>query len=292
LVTPAHAGLAALAALFWGATYVISDLALETTPPLLFAALRFFFAALFIVVVPKPPVRWRILILGGLLHFAIPFGLIFIALDRGMPPGMTSLLVHIQAFFTIGIAMLMFGERLSRRDVLAALLGAFGLGLLIIERDGGLGILGPALILVAAVSVAGGNTVLKSLGKVDMLAVAVWMSLAATLPLFVLSLIFEGPAIIAATIAAPSWTLVGALAYSALFSSIAAVAIWGRLLTTYPAASIAPYFLLVPVFGIALAVLVVGESFTAQRVAGGALIFAGLAAATLRRKGAAVTRRG
>jgi O-acetylserine/cysteine efflux transporter len=146
--------------------------------------------------------------------------------------------------------------------------------------------------MVAAVSVAGGNTVLKSLGKVDMLAVAVWMSLAATLPLFVLSLIFEGPAIIAATIAAPSWTLVGALAYSALFSSIAAVAIWGRLLTTYPAASIAPYFLLVPVFGIALAVFVVGESFTAQRVAGGALIFAGLAAATLRRKGAAVTRRG
>ena len=104
-MTPAHAGLAALAALFWGATYVISDLALETTPPLLFAALRFFFAALFIMVVPKPPVRWRILILVGLLHFAVPFGLIFIALDRGMPPGMTSLLVHIQAFFTIGIAM-------------------------------------------------------------------------------------------------------------------------------------------------------------------------------------------
>ncbi len=287
MVTPAHAGLAALAALMWGGTYVVSALALETTPPLLFAALRFSCAALFVLVVPKPAVSWRILILGGLLHSAIPFGLIFVAMDRGMPPGVTSLLVHVQAFFTIGIAMLVFGERLGRRDVLAALLGAAGLGLLIAERDGGLGILGPVLIVVAALSVAGGNTVLKSLGKVNMLGVAVWMSLAAPLPLFALSLIFEGTAAIEATITAPSWTLLGALAYSALFSSIAAIAIWGRLLTTYPAASIAPYFLLVPVFGIALAVLIVGESFTSQRAAGAVLIFAGLAAATIRRRAVA-----
>ncbi len=86
MVTPAHAGLAALAALMWGSTYVISAFALETTPPLLFASLRFFCAALFVLVVPKPAVSWRFLILGGLLHSAIPFGLIFFAMDGGMPP--------------------------------------------------------------------------------------------------------------------------------------------------------------------------------------------------------------
>lgn len=282
-MTPAHAGLAALAAFFWGATYVVSDIALETTPPLLFASLRFVCASVFILVVPKPAVSWRILMIGGLLHSAIPFGLIFVAMDMGMPPGMTSLLVHIQAFFTIGIAMLVFGERLGKRDAVAALLGALGLGVLIIERDGGLGVLGPTMIVAAALSVAGGNSILKSLKNANMLGVAVWMSLAAPLPLFILSLIFEGTAAIEATISAPSWELLGALIYSALFSSIAAIVIWGRLLTTYPAASIAPYFLLVPVFGIAISVLTVGEGFTQQRAAGAALIFAGLAMATVRR---------
>ena len=273
--------LAVLAALIWGATFPVTAAALAETPPIYFAFLRFVGAAAFILVVPRPRVPWPTLALAGLLLGAGQYGFLFVSMTQGVSPGLASLLVHTQAFFTIVIAMVIFSEPLRWRHAVAIALALIGLGLLAADRFAAGGLAGLVLILFAALSGAAGNNILKSLDKADMLGVAVWMSLAPLLPLFALSLLFEADGAPLDLLARVSWTTAGAVVYSAVLATVAGFALWGRLLASYPAALVAPFFLLVPVFGMSLSALLLGESLSALQFGGAALIFFGLCVALL-----------
>ena len=76
-----------------------------------------------------------------------------------------------------------------------------------------------------------------------------------------------------------SWTTLGAIAYSAVLATVMVFAIWGRLLASYPAVKVAPFFLLVPVFGLGLSALLLGERLAGLQIAGAVLIFLGLSMA-------------
>ncbi len=279
--------LAVAAALIWGATFPISAIALESTPPIFFAFLRFLCAGAFVLVIPRPSVPWRTLIMLGMLLGAGQYGFMFVAMTRGISAGLASLLVHTQAFFTIFIAMIVFSERLNGRQIGAVLLALFGLACLVVNRAEAGALDGLALILVAALCGASGNNLLKSLDKVDMLGVAVWMSLAAPLPLLALSIWLEADGSARGLMSTISWETAGAVAYSAVLATVLVFAIWGRLLSTYSAVTVAPFFLLVPVFGLSLSALVLGERLSALQIWGAALIFVGLALALWPRRSAA-----
>lgn len=272
-------GLAVLAALIWGATFPISAVALSDTPPIFFAFLRFAAASLFIVIVPRPAVPWPTLLITGLLLGAGQYGFMFVAMAKGLPAGLASLLVHTQAFFTIGIAMLIFREPFRLRQGAALTFAITGLALLVFDRAEVGGALGLGLILLAALCGAVGNNLLKSLGQVDMFGVAVWMSLAAPLPLLALSMTFEANGSIRSLFTGVTWVTVAAVAYSAILATVFVFAIWGRLLAAYPAASVAPFFLLVPIFGIGLSALLLGETLTFRQIGGAVLVFIGLSVA-------------
>lgn len=275
-LTPRDLGFAIGAAFIWGATFPVTAIALDATPPIFFAFLRFLGAAAFVLVIPRPAVPWPKLLLIGLFLGVGQYGFMFVSMTQGISAGLASLLVHTQAFFTIVIAMVAFSERLHLRQVGALLLALAGLACLAADRAQGGALIGLALILIAAFCGASGNNLLKSLGKVDMLGVAVWMSLAAPLPLFLLSMLFESEGSITGLIDTISWEVVGAVAYSAVLATLLGFAIWGRLLATYSAAAVAPFFLLVPVFGMSLSALTLGERLSALQIAGALLIFVGL----------------
>lgn len=269
--------LAVLAALIWGATFPISALALENTPPLFFAFLRFLCAAAFIFVFPRPNVPWSTLLALGLMLGAGQFGFLFLSMAHGISAGLASLLVHTQALITVLLAAVFFSERIHPRQAVAIIMAMGGLGLFILDKAETSGLAGLFLILIAAFCGAGGNTVLKSMRRVDMRAVAVWMSVAAPLPLLAASIVFEMEAGPASLVGALTWGTAGAVAYSAILATVVVYSIWGKLLTTYSAAQVAPFFLLVPVFGIALSAILLGERLTVSQVGGGGLIFLGLA---------------
>ena len=268
--------LGVLAALIWGATFPITAVALDSTPPIFFAFLRFACAAMFVIVVPKPEIPWRYLLAAGLLLGAGQFGFMFYAMTKGISAGLASLLVHTQAFFTVAIAMVAFSERLRLRQVGALALALAGLGCFVVDRAEAGTLAGLGLILVAAFCGASGNNVLKSLGKVNMLGVAVWMSIASPLPLLAISISLEFDDI-GDMIKVVSWQTLVAVAYSAVLATVIAFAIWGRLLVTYSASMVAPFFLLVPVFGIGLSTILLDETMSQLEASGALLVFAGLA---------------
>lgn len=274
---PKHLFLALIVAAIWGFNFVAIKIALVSFPPLFLVVLRFAFAALLIAILPRPPVPWRQLVLVSVLLFLGQYALLFPAMAYGMPPGLASIVIQIQAFFTILIAALFLRERPTARQ----LLGAFtaGVGLLIIGVNLGVDVtvLGLGLSIASAVSWAFGNVLLRRVGQVDMLPLIAWLSLIPPLPLLGISLIMEGPTALITAIHSVTWLTSGAVLYIAFISTVVGFAIWGHLLKMYPAGTVAPFALLVPIFGAGSSALVLGERFGAVRLIGMALIMAGLA---------------
>ncbi len=262
----------------WGTNFVVIRWGLDVLPPLLFAALRFTLAAVPLVfVLPRPAVAWRDLALYGLLIGVGQFGLLFIAIDGHIAPGLASLVVQMQVPFTIALAMRRSGERLVPVQALALGLALAGIALIVAHGGGANTPLGLVLVLGAALFWALGNMVQRRAGRVNMLAFIVWSSLFAVPPLFALALAFEGGPRLAAALAAAGPLAWAAVAWQAVGNTMFGYGAWGWLLARYPATAVAPMALLVPVFGMGAAALLLGEPLPAWKLAAAALIVGGLA---------------
>jgi O-acetylserine/cysteine efflux transporter len=262
----------------WGTNFVVIKLALGHLPPLLFAALRFglvLFPALFFLA--RPAVPLGNLALYGLLIGVGQFGLLYVAIDGHISPGLASLVVQVQVFFTIGLSMRIAGERVRRFQWFALLLAAAGIAVIILHTDGSTTPLGLALILLAALAWAGGNIAAKQGAPANILAYVVWSSAFAVPPLVALSLFFEGREAITAALRAADAATWAAVAYQSWGNSLFGYAAWGWLLARHPAATITPMALLVPVFGMGGAALWLDESLPPWKLAAAALVMAGLA---------------
>ncbi|MBL0000398.1 MAG: EamA family transporter [Sphingomonadales bacterium] len=116
-----HFTLALLVMAVWGSNFVVIKAALQHLPPLLLAALRFTFAffplAFFL---KKPAVSLGNLASYGLLIGVGQFGLLFIAMRHDITPGLASLVVQVQVFFTIGFSMRLTGEHVHRFPAMAS----------------------------------------------------------------------------------------------------------------------------------------------------------------------------
>jgi O-acetylserine/cysteine efflux transporter len=267
---------ALLVAAIWGLNFVVIKVGVETVPPLLLTGLRFLFAALpAVFLVPRPRAGWGSLVGFGMTLGVIKFGLLFTAIHAGMPAGLSSLALQLQAFFTILFAALLFRERPLAKQIIGGAVALAGIAVIATER--GNAPTGPlAMVVLAAAFWGVANLIAKRSGETNMLSFVVWASLVPPLPLFALSFLFEDRAAIAAFLAAPSWLSIGAIAYLAYPTTVLAFALWNRLLSRYPAATVAPFSLLVPVFGLASAALLLNEPLTAIEIAGSGLVFIGL----------------
>lgn len=262
----------------WGTNFVVIKTTLNDLPPLLFACLRFVFvffpAALFI---KRPAVPWKQLAAYSLLISVGQFALLYIAMDGYISPGLASLVVQMQVFFTIGLSIWFSGEKVRSFQWLALLVAVSGVVVIAVFTDGSATMLGLTLVLLAGASWAGGNTVARVAGKVDMLAYVVWASAFAVPPLLVLSLVFDGwPAIREGIAAADVATWAGVL-WQSFGNTLFGYTAWGWLLARHPAATIAPASLLVPVFGIGASVVLLGEGLPPWKAVACGLIIAGLA---------------
>ncbi len=287
-----HALLALAVTAVWGTNFVVIHIGLDQLPPLLFAALRFLGALLPAALLLKWPrgVPWRNLAAYGVLVGAGQFGLLYIAMNGHITPGLASLVVQTQVFFTIAMAAAFNGERLHQRQMLALLITLVGVGVILMHTDGATTPLGLTLVLAAAASWAASNIVVRATPTADMLAYVVWASLFAVPPLFALSLAFEGWPAIRDGLASADTVTWAAVAWQALGNTLFGYAAWSWLLARHPVANVAPMALMVPVFGIAASALWLGEPLQTWKLVAAALVMAGLALNLLWPRIAAATR--
>jgi O-acetylserine/cysteine efflux transporter len=276
--------MAVAVAAIWGFNFVAIRWGLDSYPPILLACLRFAVAALPALVLPRPAVPWQRLVSIGTAWFVFQFALLFIGMDVGMPPGLASVLMQSQAFFTILFAAIVLGERPRARHLVGMVIAAAGvvaIGASVGGQGSDMTWLGLALVLTASAFWAVGNVIMRGVGPVEFLPMTVWLSVVAPLPLLAVSLMVEGPRTVADALSQWSWVGVGSILFQGAVATLGGYGLWAHLLWRYPATLVAPYSLLVPVFGIVSSALVFGERFGLLRLLGMALILVGIAVVAL-----------
>lgn len=272
-----HALLALLVVAVWGTNFVVIRHALHTLPPLGLAAVRFFLAAVpAVFFIPRPAASWRSLALYGVLIGAGQFGLLFLAMSHWISPGLASLVVQTQVFFTIGWAIWSHGERLRLQQVFALVLATAGLWTILHFTDGSATPVGLALVLLAALSWAAGNHVAKAAGRIDMLGYVVWSSGFAVPPLLLLSWWMEGPNALTDGLMAANASTWASVVWQALGNTLFGYAAWAWLLARHPAATVSPLALGVPIFGMTASAWWMGESMPMWKLTAAGLVMLGL----------------
>jgi len=287
---PADIAIAAMVAVVWGLAFVASRIALDEFSPELMTALRFAIAAVPCLFVRKPKIAWSLLVAISLTLFLGQFLPQAYGIAHGVPVGLTSVIVQSQALFTIGFAVIAFGERPTPMQALG--IGIATVGLLMICGTVGydFSVAAFAVLMISPVSFAVGNLLLRGARGVPMFDLFAWLCLVSAIPLFVLALVANGPAPTWQALAQMSPTgLACVLALGGISTSIA-YWLWGRLLRDYPAAQVVPFALLVPFVGSAASSIVFGERFGPLRLAGMLTVIGGIAVMLLAKRPQAVPK--
>jgi len=277
-----HLFLALAVVAVWGTNFVVIRWGLDGLPPFLFATLRFALSALpWMLFVPRPTAPWRSMAAFGVLLGVGQFGLLFVAIDGHISPGLASLVVQLQVFFTIGLSLWLMRERVRGFQVAGLLLAVSGLGVIALNLDATVTLTGLAIVLCAAFFWSSANLVIKSLGPVNMLHFMVWSSIFAVPPLLLISLLVEGPALIAQSLRAADAVVWGSVLWQAIGNSLFGYGAWNWLLARHPAATVTPMALLVPVFGMSASAFSLSEAMPAWKLGACVLVLGGLAVIVL-----------
>ncbi|ASQ45942.1 EamA family transporter [Legionella clemsonensis] len=272
-----HILLALLVALVWGINFLFVKLSLEEISPLFLCTLRFLLASIPAVFFIKPPaVPFKLVLSYGLIMFALQFSLLFLGMHAGMTPGMASLLIQVQVFFSVFFASVFLKEQPNPLQILGALVAFIGIGLVALHLDSNISVLGFILILGSAATWGIGNLITKKATKVNMIALVVWGSFVAIIPMFLITLTFEGATSVINTYNHLTWRGLSSLAYIVYISTWVGYGVWNWLVSRYPVSMIVPFTLLVPVVGILSSVIILGEPFQRWKLAAGLLVISGL----------------
>lgn len=264
----------------WGLNFIAVKIALGVLPPFLLTGLRFAGVALALA----PFFRPRRDQLAGIVGIAVVlgvghFGLLFFGV-AGMDAATAAIITQLGTPFSALLAWIAFGEKLGPARGLGMML-AFG-GVTLLAGDPSLPQLLPfVMAVVAMVAWAISNVQVKRVVPIDPLALNGWMALFAAPMLLAVSLAVETGQAAAITRALSEWTVVAGLAYTLFASSLVAYTLWYRLLARHAMNRVVPITMIGPVIGVAGGVLVLGEPLSWQKVVGGLLTIAGVAAVQL-----------
>ena len=277
----------AIFVLLWSTGFIGSKLGAPYAEPMVFLTIRFALViplmALLCMVMKRdwprdPQLIFHCLITGMLVH-GIYLGGVFWAIDRGMPAGVSAVMIGLQPAVTAFAAILLIGERVGLRHWIGILIGAIGLGMVLGPRlsIAGSGI-GTATILAVLCSVAAisiGTVYQKRfVPKTDLLPATTWQyagALLVTLPLTALE----------------SWQVtwsgefVFALLWLVFVLSIGAILLLMFLIRKGEVSRVASLFYLVPAATAIESYFLFGETLSVLQICGTLLVIAAIMAIQL-----------
>lgn len=274
---PYHVLLAVLVTAVWGCNFIFVKLGLNEIPPFLLCTLRFFLVSIPVIFfIPRPKAPFRQIIYYGLFTFALQFAFLFLGMQADMPAGLSSLILQVQVFFSLFLAAIILDEKPTSLQIIGGIVSFLGLGLVWSKISHSSSWVGFILEICGAASWAVGNLVTKKIGPVNSLSLVAWGCVISTPPLLILSLIIEGPTLIVSSLQHLSWLAIVSVAYITYISTWFGYGVWNWLLGLYPVASVIPFTLLVPIFGMIGSSLVFNEPMESWKLNAACLIILGL----------------
>ncbi|MZR32496.1 DMT family transporter [Sneathiella litorea] len=265
----------------WAANFLSAKIGMEIFTPLFFTALRF--SIVIVVLLPFvsfPHGYWRKMLIIGVLMGVCHFSLMFWGLS--LSPDISSVAIINQVFvpFSALLAMVFLKEKIGWRRWTAILM-AFA-GVMVIGFDPVIfaNWLSPVLVIIASFMVSLNMVVVRTMPGVGALNLTFWTAAIGTLPLYVFSFLFEDGQ--GAALQTAGWEEWSAVAFSAIGATVVGHGLGNYLIKRYPVSTIAPYYLLVPIFAVALGMIFWGDVMTVELMVGGAMVMSGVTIITLR----------
>lgn len=272
-----HAFLALIVATIWGINFIFVKLGLQEISPLFLCSLRFFLSSVPLIFFIKPPaVSFKLVVQYGTIMFALQFAMLFLGLAVGMTSGMASLIMQAQVFFSMFFAAIFLGERSHVWQIIGALVSFFGISLVALHIDASISFWGILCVLASAAAWGYGNLITKKMMQINMISLIVWGSFVACLPMFLFTLLFEGPGSMIYSYLHITSTGIVSLMYIVYVSTWLGYGIWNWLIGRYPVGKIVPFSLLVPIVGMLSSVIIFDEPMQEWKLISACLVLTGL----------------
>ncbi|MFG2193513.1 EamA family transporter [Streptomyces sp. NPDC048639] len=244
----------------WGSTYLVTTELLPPDRPLLAAAVRALPGGLILTAVgrtlPQGRWWWRALALGA-LNIGVFFYLLFVAAYH-LPGGVAALVGSIQPVIVLLLSALLLREAIRGRQVAACLLGALGVGLLVLGPKAELDTVGVLAGMGGAACMATGIVLTKRWGRppgVSLLTFTGWQLAVGGLLLAPVALFTEGlPARL-------TGSNIAGFGYLSLIGALFAYAVWFRGIERLPALTVSMLGFASP-----LAATLLGYAFLHQKL--------------------------
>ena len=277
-------GLLVLLAALWGPSFLFIKVAVAEIPPLTLVLCRVAVGAAFLLIalrlsrrrLPRDRDLWRHFAVLAVIHNALPWVLLSWG-EQYIDSALASILNGTTPLFTIVLAhFLVEGDRMTASKLLGVVLGFGGLVLLILPSlAAGLRATTWGLIAVTVAAALYGVAIIYSRrhvrGLPPLVAPASTLSLA-TLFMLPIALVANRPWMLPR----PSTTALAALFALGILGTGLAFIVYYRLLETANPTYISMVTYVIPIFGVILGVLVLGEQLTWYALAGFALILLGV----------------
>jgi drug/metabolite transporter (DMT)-like permease len=275
-------------AFMWSSAFTSARMIVADAAPLMALAARFLISGLIGIAIARAlgqswrldRAQWRATVLFGVMQNAAYLGLNFVAMQKVE----ASVAAIIASTLPLMVALAGWGlgrERLSPLGIVGLIAGFGGVVVIMGSRVGGgldpagiaLCVLGAIALTVATLSVRGasaGGNLLMIVGLQMLVGAAV---------LGVLSVVFEDWRL------TPTPRLALAFAYTTLVPGLLATWVWFLLVGRIGAVRAATFHFLNPVFGVAVAAVLLGERLGAADAVGVAIVAAGILGVQMARAG-------
>lgn len=269
--------LAVIITFVWGINFSIIKLGLISLNPFMLSGLRFLLCAIpLIFFIKKPNVSMVYIASYGLIFGVGLWGMVSLGIYFGISAGVASLVLQLSAFFTVILGAIVLHEKIQLHKKLGFVTALAGIAFIISITDGTVTYLGLSLVLVGAISWSVANVIVKKAGTKEVFAFLIYSSIFSPIPLFLLAYLTQGDVVFINFFE----NLDGRAIFSILFqvypTTLMGYWVWNSLLHKYPASSVAPLSLLVPIFGLLGSYFVFNEPIGSLKIIACALIVSGL----------------
>jgi len=257
-----------------GVNYVAVKIGVAEFPPLFMVALRFTIVASILIWFAKAPGEYfpAVLLFSftmGLLHF----GLIFIGFER-VDASLVAIIFQLGVPFSVIFARIFLGEDFGWRRWVGIGIAFSGAVLIAGAPQSSSNLFYLMIVLISIIAWGIASIQIRRMADYDAISLSAWMTLLAAPQLYLASVLLETGQISAAMEASISaW---GAVFFTAIGASIIGYGLWYHLIGKYTVNKIIPFGFLAPLFGIASAVILLGESMTTITIIGTVLILSGV----------------
>ncbi|MGB6070208.1 MAG: EamA family transporter [Rhodococcus sp. (in: high G+C Gram-positive bacteria)] len=281
--------LTVLAPAVWGSTYLVTTELLPPDRPLLASVVRALPAGLILVALgralPQGIWWWRAIVLG-VLNIGAFFYFLFVAAYH-LPGGVAALVMSVQPMIVLVLGVGLLGARIKSIHIVACVMGAVGVGLLVLQPNAGLDLIGVLAGLAGAASMASGLVLTKRWGRpegVGVLTFTGWQLTVGGSVLLPFMLFGEG---LPDSITAEN---VSGFLYLSVIGALLAYAVWFRGIGKLPALAVSFLSFASPLAATVLGYLVLGQSLSPLQLVGAAIVVAAVIIAQPIRTRRAATR--